>query len=524
MRINEPVTGRERTYSDDVQLISTTNLKGVITYANQHFAEVAGFTRDELIGQPHNLVRHPDMPEAAFADLWTHLKANKPWMGLVKNRCRNGDHYWVNAYVMPMFKDGEIIGYESVRSKPAAAAVARADRIYKALREGRRAGPRFTPRRTTQVALCMLGVLLPVAAAGIWASGMHPVAVAGAALSAALCPVLASVLMRPLRELAARSRRVYDNAVTSQVVSGRTDEIGQIDTALQVLEARVRTVTGRLTEVAGNLKRLANDTRTSAEHNESSVDLQRRETEQVATAINEMSATVQEIARNTADAKSRAEDAQVTARTGNEVVRMTTTAIETLAREVEEAATTVTQLGEKSKDIGMVVNVIRDIAEQTNLLALNAAIEAARAGEYGRGFAVVADEVRTLASNTQNSTRQINDIIEALRNGATSAADTMTRGQARTVDAVRRAQEAGEALAAIAGAVQGITDINVQVATAVEEQAHVSEEISRNVTNINTSTESLSASAKDTTRHSAGLLSLVMELEDMTSRFSRKAG
>jgi aerotaxis receptor len=524
MRVNEPVTGRERSYGEDVQLISTTNLKGVITYANQHFVDVSGFSQEELVGQPHNLVRHPDMPEAAFADLWNNLKANRPWMGVVKNRCKSGDHYWVSAYVMPMFKDGEVVGYESVRTRPSAATVARAEKLYKAIRAGKVIGPRWRWSTSTRVAVGAVAAVLPAAFTGLLTSGFHPIAVVGAVVSVAAAGLFPRIQLKPLRELAARGRGIYDNALTSNVVSGRVDEYGQIDTAISVLEARVRTVTGRLSDIAHRLNELAQETRASSETNEQSVDQQRRETEQVATAVNEMSATVHEIARNTAGAKLRAEEAQVTARNGDEVVRQTTGAIETLARDVEEAAQTVRQLGDKSKDIGMVVNVIRDIAEQTNLLALNAAIEAARAGEYGRGFAVVADEVRKLASNTQNSTSEINQIIEALRAGAISAADTMTRGQARTLDAVTRAQEASTALAAIAEAVQGITDINVQVATAVEEQAAVSEEISRNVTNINHSTESLANTARETSRHSNELVRLVIDLEDMTERFARRSG
>jgi len=520
MRVNQPVTGRERGFDDDVQIISTTNLKGVITYANPAFVEVSGFSLAELQGQPHNIVRHPDMPEQAFADLWRHLKANKPWLGVVKNRCKNGDHYWVSAYVMPMFKNGEVVGYESVRTRPARQVVERAARIYEALRAGRRIVSRFNPGYATRLRVAMAACCLPAIGAAASYGGAGPVTLAAVATSGLLCASLGALLARPVQRLAAVGRAVYDNPLASLVYTGRSDEIGQIETGIRVLEARLHTVTGRLTDTAAQLAQLANETRTAAETNESSVDVQRRETEQVATAVNEMSATVQEIARNTVNAKTKAEEAQAAASHGRKVVQHASEAIETMAEEVAQAAGTVTQLGEQSKDIGMVVNVIRDIAEQTNLLALNAAIEAARAGEYGRGFAVVADEVRKLASNTQSSTTRINEIVEGLRRGAAAAAESMARGQARTSEAVERAVEAGVALTAIGESVSRITDMNVQVASAVEEQAAVAEEINRNISNINRSTEDLARLAKSTTRQSEDLLRLVLEMEDMTSRFA----
>ncbi len=130
MRTNHPVTQREKTFSRDVKLISVTDLKGNIVDCNQAFIDVSGFTRDELVGQPHNIVRHPDMPPVAFQTMWTQLKTGKPWMGIVKNRCKNGDHYWVDAYVTPITENGKIIGYESVRSCPDRATVERASQLY----------------------------------------------------------------------------------------------------------------------------------------------------------------------------------------------------------------------------------------------------------------------------------------------------------------------------------------------------------------------------------------------------------
>ena len=141
MRNNQPVTQRERTFPAQQRLISTTDAKGVITYCNDAFVEISGFSREELVRAPHNLVRHPDVPAAVFAHMWGTLKQGLPWMGIVKNRCKNGDHYWVNAYVTPIFEGNQVVGYESVRVKPSAEQVRRAEALYQRINTGKSAIP-----------------------------------------------------------------------------------------------------------------------------------------------------------------------------------------------------------------------------------------------------------------------------------------------------------------------------------------------------------------------------------------------
>ena len=141
MRNNQPITQRERTFPAQQRLISTTDLKGQITYCNDAFVDISGFTPDVLIRAPHNLVRHPDVPPAVFQHMWDTLKKGRPWMGIVKNRCKNGDHYWVNAYVTPVTESNQVIGYESVRIKPTAEQVRRAEALYQRINSGKSAIP-----------------------------------------------------------------------------------------------------------------------------------------------------------------------------------------------------------------------------------------------------------------------------------------------------------------------------------------------------------------------------------------------
>lgn len=221
---------------------------------------------------------------------------------------------------------------------------------------------------------------------------------------------------------------------------------------------------------------------------------QKEEVDKVATAMNEMSATVHEVARNATEAAEAAQQADAETRTGKSVVSQAIEAIDLLASEVESAAQVIHKLEQDSDEIGAVLDVIRGIAEQTNLLALNAAIEAARAGEQGRGFAVVADEVRTLAQRTQQSTQEIQNMIERLQSGSQDAVKAMEQGKNRAQAGVTQAAEAGTSLETIAAAVSTISDMNTQIATAAEEQSVVAEEINLNINSISDMSDKMSAS------------------------------
>tara|TARA_R110002072_G_scaffold3149_3_gene23393 strand:- start:41271 stop:42452 length:1182 start_codon:yes stop_codon:yes gene_type:complete len=246
---------------------------------------------------------------------------------------------------------------------------------------------------------------------------------------------------------------------------------------------------------------------------------QQGEIEQVATAMNEMSATVSEVSQNAANAASAATDADERAKDGSGVVNTTVETINNLASEVEHTSEVIEKLKGDSLSIGAVLDVIRDIAEQTNLLALNAAIEAARAGEQGRGFAVVADEVRTLASRTQQSTREINDMIEKLQNGANQAVSVMELGRTKAEDSVKQAAKAGEALQAITGVVDNIKCMNMQIASAAEEQSATAEEINRNIVNISEVAQETAAGSQQTASASDELARLASALQGHVVKF-----
>ena len=522
MRINQPVTQREVTFSEADNLISTTTLKGVITDASEDFVRISGFSRDELMEQAHNIVRHPDMPQQAFADLWQTLQRKQPWMGLVKNRCKNGDHYYVDAYVTPIFEKDDIIGYQSVRFKAEREVIGRAESVYRDLRQGRsRIWQRLLPRNLGfQAKIWLLALfagipmlLLPaVLALPGWLAAMAGVLIVG---------VGGQLLVRPLVTLAAESRRWFDNPLARQIYSGRDDEVGQLAVALKAQRSQNRTILARVQSASDILSDVASETAAIVDQTIVGIRRQQHDVDQMATAMNEMTATVAEVARNAESTSRHSDDMQQKSSQGSTLVERAVSNIQELSETVAAATAVIEKLQVDSENVGSVVDVISNIASETNLLALNAAIEAARAGEQGRGFAVVADEVRNLASNTQRSTDEIQQIIKSIQQSSSEAVAAMMEGKRRADDSVAESQQLGAAFAEIRAGIDAVNAMNAQVATASEQQAAVSEEINRNMVAIHDVAVETLASSDLTAEGSERLSAEVRRLQAMVKQFGQ---
>ena len=299
----------------------------------------------------------------------------------------------------------------------------------------------------------------------------------------------------------------------------KKDEISGMARHFNKMMEEFHAMLSRVHDSASQLSSSSSELSTVSQETNERVSRQNSETEQVATAINEMTATVQEVAQHAADAAEASRSADEEAHKGKQVVSANLASIRKLADEVNNTAGMLNQLSSDSENIGSVLNVIRDIAEQTNLLALNAAIEAARAGEQGRGFAVVADEVRTLAQRSQQSTQEIEEIVERLQSSASQAVEAMQVGQSQAEESVQNAEQVGDSLDEIIRAVDAITEKNIQIASASEEQSSVAEEINRSIVNISQISAESTSNVGQTTATSESLSDMSGQLKRLVSHF-----
>lgn len=464
MRLNLPVTQNGYTFPADQTLISITDLKGRITYCNNNFISVSGFMHAELLGQPHNLVRHPDMPEEAFRDMWDTIEHGRPWTALVKNRRKNGDYYWVRANATPM-RDGEkIVGYLSVRTRATDEEIAAAEVLYATMRAEAAAGRRvhtlhhgqlrvnslagrlgrwFRPELRGQYIICMMivamiGPVLSQVGVPLWGRLL-----AAASASVAFSLYLVQIGVKPLRHVIDTANLLAAGDLTSFVrISGRA-EIGALQLALAQLAVSVRTVVRDVRHEVANLRGSTQEIANGNADMSARTESQASSLEQTAAAMDEINGTVQQTSNLAEEGASVARDTAAVAQRSNEAV--------------QSVASTMSEIEESSRRISDIIQVIEGIAFQTNILALNAAVEAARAGEQGRGFAVVASEVRTLAGRTSEASKEIKGLIEESR-------QRVGLGNQRTNEARERMDE-------VMASVERVTTLLEQINTAAKEQA-----------------------------------------------------
>lgn len=518
MRVNNPVTDKEIKFPADYNLLSTTDTRGIVKYASKDFCEVAGYTQEEIIGQPHNIVRHPSMPPAAFQNLWDYIKSGKCWMGLVKNRTKNGDYYWVNAFASPIKINGQIAEYQSVRTTPDRKAVERAEKLYPQLLAGKTPLALKMPRMRLwqRAALWFIPIGILSAVAGFFAG--FPAAVA---VQFVLSIIAMFSLTRRLEAVTKLARQAYDNPLMEYIYNGAIDDVSEIELALKMRSSELNAVVGRILDGSDHVLSAASKAQENGQRTSENLDKQNAETDQIAAAINEMSATANDMSGNTQAASDAATEAQEATLAGMETVGKTVDAIQNLAKQLNAASSVISELETHGKRIGAVSDVIQGIAEQTNLLALNAAIEAARAGEQGRGFAVVADEVRALAQRTQESTSEIQDVISQIQNGTQQAVDAMARGMSLSEDCVASAEHAGEVLLRSQSLVSDINDRNHQVATAVQQQAAVSNEMNGNIQSVAELSQHTMSISRESVGEAKKLYDALDEQKRLVAQFRR---
>ncbi|CUB05806.1 methyl-accepting chemotaxis protein [Marinomonas fungiae] len=482
MRKNLPVTANERRFSQDTLLISTTDVKGRITSFNQEFVEISGYEPEELLGQPHNLVRHPDMPSAAFENMWQTLKAGKAWMGLVKNRSKNGDFYWVDAYVMPMYRDGKVIGYESVRSCPKREDISRAEKFYANVN---------TPNPFTKIKTWCLTPWFWLALAMLSLLTMQGLMGGQATLALALCFSLAFSVIQAVknqRTLSAIRESLGENAFQDPLIaktySDYSGSAARLVLGIKSLHSRMITVLTRIEESSADVEKQMETCYRGLEQGRVKLTDQNNQTDLMATAMTEMSSTTDEVSRHVAETADFTQTGAALTKDAVELGSRVKGSIGELKERVQSVEQAIQGVQSLTENIIHATQSIDQIAEQTNLLALNAAIEAARAGEHGRGFAVVADEVRNLASKTQALTHDIDEQIRALQDSVTHSAKLAHQGGEASLMSMSLVEQEELLIHQVTERMDDIAERTMQMSATAVQQAGVVEDSSNQVVRI----------------------------------------
>lgn len=514
MRMNLPVTQQEFDYPAEHMLVSMTDTKGIITHCNHAFVTVSGYTYDELIGQPHNLVRHPDMPPAAYKDMWSTIGRGSPWTGMVKNRRKDGAHYWVQANVTPILQNGKPKGYMSVRIKPTRQQIQVAESLYTQINAAGESGNlpfrlhggevRHKGIRGLAGALQRVSptARLGMALVGMTAAGMLPqllgfqgVAALGTGFAALLSGAGLTMLWfhRSFTTAVSEAQRFANDLagcnLTTSVASDFAPPMGALVRSLRQIQINLQAVVG---DVRGEI---ASFTQSAAEIAAGGMDLSARtesqasSLEQTAASMEQISSTVRQTAGTAAEVSAQSAKSTTVASQGGEAVHkvgLAMQAIETSSSKVQD-----------------IIGVIEGIAFQTNILALNAAVEAARAGDQGRGFAVVASEVRALAQRSAVAAREIRELIAQSAGQVSEGMQQMTHAGNTIDQVVLSVKQVGDLIKSISNATQeqalGIAQVNeavTQLDTVTQQNAALVEQSAASAAGLNTSAVTLGRSVQ----------------------------
>ena len=469
-------SNNERNYSETEQLVSTTDLEGKITYANEAFCQVAGYSLDELVGQHHNIVRHPNMPKAAFADLWQKLKHGESWRGMVKNRCKNGDYYWVDAYVTPLLENDKVVGYQSVRTKPTQNQKIAAQNLYDSLNNGKLPSD-FNANITVKRVIAFTAVLLCLLSNWMLSAPVIPSIILLICITTIFIVFSEELITFP--NATSKVKESFDSP--SRLIYSGKGLVNIFNYPVELSQAKVKTILGRSRDSGRTLVNLANELEQASTNMLDGINEENSHLAQLSTAITEMSATIDDVSTSTTQTHDRVISIQNECNTNIQVIDISQSRIQDLTNDVDKAAINATDLVSDVDKISTIMSEIQGIADQTNLLALNAAIEAARAGEQGRGFAVVADEVRTLASRTQGATVQIQESVVELQTSLRKWNEVMLTSKTNAEECSSDSVKIKQAMDNIITSVNEVSDMTAQIATATEEQSVVANEINQSV-------------------------------------------
>ena len=505
-KMDVQTTGRESKMETGTTLVTRTDLKGRIVYANDHFSKISEIPVEDLIGKPHSLIRHPDMPRSAFYDLWHTLKQGKPWRGMVKNRAFSGNHYWVDANVAPRVENGELTGYISVRRRPDDATIQAAENLYRNIREGKKTFP-YSDKRTIslQFTSILYGVLIAASIAvaptlecmGYSRMVFQPAAAVFGVITLMTGFFILRGILKPIQDAAEKSYKIASGDLRVVLEHNRNDEIGELQKGILNMLINMAGVIGEISETADNVKEASGTMNKISESFASGSEESSTQAETIAQAainmnenlqtlaasMEEMSISISEIAKSASEANAFAQDSRDSAKKAAEVIKI---------------------LSSNAAEIEQVMESIASIADQTNLLALNASIEAAGAGEAGKGFAVVASEVKELAGQSREASDAVKSRFVAIKNSVKDTSEVMEK-MLETFEKIRV--------------------LTAGIASSVEEQSITSREISESISrssnaagDVTQNIKGISETSKDGARSAGEALEMAKDMDSVVSR------
>ncbi|QCO35833.1 methyl-accepting chemotaxis protein [Leptospira interrogans] len=441
MRKNLPITSQEITIPINSVLISRTDMKGRISYVSQDFANISGFSEEEMLGEPHNLIRHPDVPSEIFREMWETIQDGNPWSGIIKNRAKSGDYYWVDATVTPVMNEGVISGYMSVRKKATEDQIRRAEILFSQLKNTKsflwklREGIQILFKKlglSGKIIVYALLVFVPLLFANFeWIrNGMIVLPMLGVSCGSVGILFLINTILnyrKEIREIISIQKEIVSGNFLMEIPEKKgNSEIFEIRSSLRVF---VISIWGLLVQIKENFEKnqeLYQYLSQSSEQFQSKTQNQAASVEQTASASHELSSTLDEIVKSI-----RLQSTGLTAINDgigkvNESIQNVSKSMDNLSSQTssvkekasqsektfEKAILAMNEIKEYSNGISNIIGIITSISEKTNLLSLNASIESARAGEAGKGFSVVAEEISKLASQTRESIKDIVNLID----------------------------------------------------------------------------------------------------------------